>query len=105
EFGIVTVWVRAHLMSTAFARVGIILDGQRYSYIGTLHGYAEQLVYDHSSSTTKAERALAHFEDPLLGRYDTLKASALARGDGLHEVWLGDIGHHLVTKPDCAQAA
>jgi len=105
EFGIVTVWVRADSMSAAFARAGVILDSRCYSSIGTLHGYAEELFHDPVAWATEAERSLERWEDRSLVRYDALRESALARADGLHEVWLGDTGHQLVAAPNRARAA
>jgi len=106
EFVIVTVWVRADSMSAAFARAGVILDSRCYSSIGTLHGYAEELFHDPISWATDSARPLERWEDRSLVRYDALRESALARADGLHEVWLGDTGHQFVAKPSKqAQAA
>ena len=104
EFGIVTIWVRAASMSAAFSRAGVILNNRRYSSIGTLHGYAEELVHDPLACATEAERALERTEDRVFARYEALKESALARADGLHEVWLGDTGHQVVFKPGRAAA-
>jgi hypothetical protein len=105
ELGIVTVWVRASSMSAAFARAGSILDDQQYDSIGTLHCYTEALGRNPLAYANEAYRSLERCEDRLLSGYDALRESALAHADGLHEVWLGDTGHRLVTSPGSAAAA
>ncbi|HJP69075.1 MAG TPA: hypothetical protein VJ846_09255, partial [Sphingomicrobium sp.] len=74
EFGIVTVWVRAISVSAALARAGAILDDRRYSSIGVLHCYAEELTDDPlGCCATEEERARLRAEDRLLAGYDALK--------------------------------
>lgn len=89
DFGIVTVWVRAASVSAAITKAGFVLNDRRYSSIGTLHCYVEELANDPLAFVSEAERATERSADDLLAGYDALKESALARADGLHEVWLG----------------
>jgi hypothetical protein len=105
ELGIVTLWLRAPSVSVALARAGVILKDRRYSSIGTLHCYAEELAHDPLGCATETERARERSEDRLLAGYDALKQSALARADGLHEVWLGATDEAALSKSNRAQAA
>jgi hypothetical protein len=105
DFGIVTIWVRAASVSAAIKKAGFILNDRRYSSIGTLHCYVEELVNDPLAFASEAERAFERSTDQLLASYDALKESALARADGLHEVWLGASRQTALSKPDRSRAA
>lgn len=105
DFGIVTIWVRAASVSAAIAKAGLVLNHRRYSSIGTLHCYVEELANDPLAFVSEAERAMERSADQLLAGYDALKESALARADGLHEVWLGHVEDQCVAKPRRSQAA
>ncbi|HEX8898775.1 MAG TPA: hypothetical protein VF751_08775 [Chthoniobacterales bacterium] len=105
DFGIVTIWVRAPSVAAAIKKAGFILNDRRYSSIGTLHCYAEELIDDPFAGVNEAERAVERRADGLLAGYDALKESALIRADGLHEVWLGRVGHQGVAEPRRSQAA
>ena len=89
DFGIVTIWVRAASVSDAIAKAGLVLNHRRYGSVGTLHCYVEELANDPLAFVSESERAMERSADRLLAGYDALKESALARADGLHEVWLG----------------
>lgn len=89
QLGIVTLWVRAESELTALARAKLILTNRRYASIGRLQSYAETLDCDPIVYATADERAADRREDPILAAYDALKERALARADGLLEVWLG----------------
>jgi hypothetical protein len=97
DFGIVTIWVRAVSVSAAIKKAGFILNDRRYDSIGTLRCYAEELADDPFTGVTKAERAVERCSDRLLAGYDALKESALARAEGLLEVWLGAAGEDALT--------
>lgn len=99
EFGIVTIWLRASSVSVALGRAGVILKNRRYSSIGTLHCYAEELAHDPLDYASETERARERSEDRLLAGYDALKESALTRADGLHEIWLGHSREQRVPTP------
>src|ERR1041384_5218266 len=105
DFGIVTIWVRAATASAAIKKAGFVLNDRRYSSIGTLHSYVEELANDPLGFVTEAERAMERSGDRLLAGYDALKESALARADGLHEVWLGATGEEALPKANRAEAA
>ena len=105
DLGIVTIWLRADSVSAAIIKAGFILNDRRYSAIGTLHCYAEELAHDPFACATEAERVQERSQDGLLAGYNALKESALVRADGLHEVWLGHMGHQGVAKPQRSQAA
>jgi hypothetical protein len=105
EFGIVTIWVRAASVSAAIRNAGFILNDRRYSSIGTLRCYAEDLADDPFAAVIEGERAIERRADGLLAGYNALKQSALARADGLHEVWLGATNEAALSKSNRAQAA
>lgn len=105
DFGIVTIWVRAASVSAAMKKAGFILNDRRYSSIGTLHCYVEEMANDPLAFVSEAERATERSADELLAGYDKLKESALARADGLHEVWLGAAADGALHKTNPAAAA
>lgn len=105
DFGIVTIWVRAASVSAAITKAGFVLNDRRYSSIGTLHCYVEELANDPLAFVSEAERARERSADQLLAGYDKLKESALARADGLHEVWLGATADGALHKTNRAAAA
>ena len=74
---------------TALARAKLILTNRRYASIGRLQSYAEALDNDPVACETEEERAADRRQDWALAGYDALREQALARADGLHEVWLG----------------
>jgi hypothetical protein len=86
--GIVTLWVRAESEDIALARAKLILTNRRYASIGRLQSYAEILADDPFACASVEERAADRREDSVLAGYDATKEQALARADGLHEVWL-----------------
>lgn len=105
DFGIVTIWVRAVSVSAALKKAAIVLNDRRYSSIGTLNCYAEELAHDRLAFVSEAERARERSSDQLLAGYDALKESALARADGLHEVWLGATADGTLCRTNRAAAA
>ena len=94
--GIVTLWVRAESEEIALARARLVLTHKRYASIGTLQSYAEALDNDPLACVTEEERAADRREDSAQAAYDAMKEQALARADGLHEVWLGRLGQQRV---------
>ena len=94
--GIVTLWVRAESHDIALARARLVLTYKRYASIGTLQSYAEALDNDPLACVTEEERAADRREDSAQAAYDAMKEQALARADGLHEVWLGRPGQQRV---------
>lgn len=105
DFGIVTIWVWAGSVSAATAKARFVLNDPRYSFIGTLHCYVEELANDPLAFVSEAERAMERSADQLLAGYDKLKESALARADGLHEVWLGAAADGALHRTNRAAAA
>lgn len=87
--GIVTLWVRAGAEDIALAHAKLILTSRRYASIGRLQSYAEAVENDPVARETEDERAADRQVDTVLAGYDALREQALARADGLHEVWLG----------------
>ncbi len=98
EFGLVTLWVRANSQPSACAQAELILATKRYASVGRLSSYVEHLADDPLPGSSEEERAVDRRDDWLASKYDVIKEEALARGDGLHEVWLGGIGHHLADR-------
>lgn len=93
--GIATLWVRAESESIALARGKLVLANRHYSSLGTLHSFAEELADDPLASATAEERAAERREHAVVADYDAVKEQALAQGDGLHELWLGELGHQF----------
>ena len=89
DHGIVTLWLRARSERGALAMAKSILKNKRYASIGELHLYAEVLANDPLACSNEEERAAERREDWVLAGYEAVKEQALARADGLHEVWLG----------------
>jgi hypothetical protein len=102
ELGIVTLWVRAESELTALARAKFILTSKRYAAIGRLQSYAETLDNDPLPYATEEERAADRRVDSVLAGYDTMKEQALARADGLLEIWLGAPAQQLVRQQKIA---
>ena len=100
--GIVTLWVRAESESTAVARAKLILTNKRYASIGMLQSYAESLDNDPVVCETEDERAMDRRQDSVLAGYDAMREQALARADGLIEVWLGAPAQQFVRQPKVA---
>jgi len=96
--GIVTLWLRARSERGALAMAKSILTNKHYASIGELHAYAEVLENDPLSCSTEDERVAERREDWVLAGYDAVKEQALARADGLHEVWLGASGGQVVRR-------
>ena len=94
--GIVTLWVRAESEEIALARAKLILTDKRYASIGSLQSYAEALDNDPLACVTEEERAADRRDDSVQTGYDAIKEQALAKADGLHEVWLGPPGQQCV---------
>ncbi len=93
EFGIATLWVSAESEPVALAKGAAVLTNRRYEDIGALRCYLEEMVDDPLASATEEERAFDRRAHSVVAGYDAIKEQALARSDGLHELWLGRIGH------------
>ena len=102
DHGIVTLWLRARSQRGALAIAKSILTNKRYASIGELHAYAEVLANDPLACSSEDERAAERREDWVLAGYDAVKEQALARADGLHEVWLGVPAYQAVREPKIA---
>ena len=102
DHGIVTLWLRARSERGALAMAESILSNRRYASIGELHAYTEVLENDPLSCSSEDERAAERREDWVLAGYDAVKEQALARADGLHEVWLGVTDNQIVRQPRIA---
>ena len=102
DLGIVTLWVRAESESAALGRARFILTRKQYASLGRLSSYTEALAHDPLACMTEKERAADRREDSLLARYEAIREQALARADGLHEVWLGAPAHQAVRESKVA---
>jgi hypothetical protein len=77
QAGLATVWVRSQSEEEALRHAREVIDSRRYQSVGELTIFQEE-----SSGLLGAGE-----EEPQNAGYTSLREKALARGDGLFEIW------------------
>ena len=83
--GLATVWVRSDSQEEALRCAREVIESRRYQSVGALTVFQEEST--HASSPTPGDAGSADEEDALASGYSNMKEKALARGDGLFEIW------------------
>lgn len=83
--GLATVWVQSDSAENALQRAQLVIDSRRYQWVGELTLFLEESTHTPPAADAGAESA--DKGDALAAGYSTMKEKALARGDGLFEIW------------------
>ena len=82
--GLATVWVQSDSEDDALRRAREIVESHRYASFGELTIFQEEATH---TPATPAVSDTAGDGDRLASGYTSMRENALARGDGLFEIW------------------
>ena len=84
QAGLATVWVQSDSEDNAFRHARQVFKSRRYQSVGELTIFQEEST---PTCATAAANSDADSGDSLAAGYTSMKEKALARGDGLFEIW------------------